>query len=67
MLPFLHGVRSKQSHGSSTGPEGTANVARPFVIEHLKCAVGFGNEMWSKGTTNVSSCSSRLPIGEERL
>ena len=36
MLSFLHGVRSKQIHGSSTGPEGTANVGRPFSAENLE-------------------------------
>jgi hypothetical protein len=40
MKQFLHGVRSKQSRGSSTGREGTANVGRPFATEHLKCAIG---------------------------
>ena len=67
MLPFLHDVCSKQSRGSSTGPEVRATVGRLVATEHLKCAVGSGNEIWSKETTNVSSCSFRLPIGEERL
>jgi hypothetical protein len=34
-LRFLCGVRSKRSHGSSTGREARANVGRPFVTEHL--------------------------------
>ena len=59
MPPFLHDVRSKRSRGPSTGPEGRANVGRPFVIEHLKRAVSFGNKWWSQGTTDVSSCSFR--------
>ena len=35
MLPFLHVVYSKPSRGLSMGPEGTANVERPFAAEHL--------------------------------
>ena len=47
MLLFLHDARSKQSHGSSTGPEGIANVGHPFSAENLERAVCFNNE---KGT-----------------
>ena len=43
MLPFHHGVRSKRSHGSLTGPEERANVEHPFVIEHLERAVDFNS------------------------
>ena len=50
MLPFLHDVCSKQSRGSSTGPEVRATVGRLVATEHLKCAVGSGNEIWSKET-----------------
>jgi len=36
ILRFPYGVRSKRSHGSSTGRGGRANFGRPFVNEHLK-------------------------------
>ena len=35
ILRFLCGVRSKRSHGSSTGREARANVGHPFATEHL--------------------------------
>jgi hypothetical protein len=44
MLPFLHGVRSKQSRGSLTGPEGRANLVCLFVAERLKRVLSFRNE-----------------------
>jgi hypothetical protein len=44
MLRCRHGVRSKQSHGSSTLPEARATAEHPFAAERLKRAVGFGNE-----------------------
>ena len=44
MLPFLHGAYSKPSRGLSMGPEGRANVERPFAIERLKLIVGFGTK-----------------------
>ena len=66
-LSFLHGARSKQIHGSSMGPEGTANVGRPFSAEYLEHTIYFDNERWSKKTTNVSSCLLRSVFLEERL
>jgi hypothetical protein len=44
MLLFLHGVYSKQCRGLSMGPEGRANVERPFAIEHLIRVVGSGTK-----------------------
>ena len=50
ILLFLHGEYSRQSHGLSMGPEGRANVERPFAIEHLKHVVSSGTEdgIWYK-------------------
>ena len=44
MLPFLHGVRSKQSRGSLTGLEGRANLVYLFVAERLKRVLSFRND-----------------------
>ena len=46
MLPFLHGVRSKQSRGSLTGPEGRANLVCLFVAERLERVLSFRNDDW---------------------
>jgi hypothetical protein len=66
ILRFLYGVRSKRSHGSSTGQEARANSGRPFATEHLKRTVNW-NERWGNVITNVSFCSFRLTFGEEQL
>ena len=44
MLLFLHDARSKQSHGSSTGPGEIANVGHPFSAENLEHVIRFSDE-----------------------
>ena len=51
MMPFLHSVHSKQSRDSLTGPEGRANVGRPFATERLKDAISFRNKRVKKQQT----------------
>jgi hypothetical protein len=59
-------VLSKQSFDSPTDQGETASVERPFAADHLQNTVGLDNERGGKETTNVSFCSFRLMLGEER-
>jgi hypothetical protein len=65
MLRFLYVVHPKRSYGSSTDQGETTSVERPFAAGHLQNTMGLGNEK-VRGITNVSSCSFRLMLGEER-
>ena len=65
MLQFLYVLSSKRSYDSSTDQGEIANVERHSAAGHLQNAVGLGDKRWG-GTTNVSFCSFRLMLGEER-
>jgi hypothetical protein len=68
MLQFLYVVLSKRSFDSSTDQGETASVEYPFAAGHLQITVPSASA--TKGeereTTNVSSCSFHLKLGEER-
>jgi hypothetical protein len=64
MLRILYVVLSKRSSDSLTDQGETASVERPFAAGHLQNTVGLGNKRG--GETNISSCSFRLMLGEER-
>ena len=57
---------SKRSFDLSTDQGETASVEHFFVAGHLQNTVSLGNERGERQTTNVSSCSFRLMLGEER-
>jgi hypothetical protein len=59
-------VLSEQSYDSSTGQGERASVERPFVAGHLQDTSVSATKGGGKAT-NVSSCSFRLTLGEERL
>ena len=68
MPQFHYVVISERSYDSSTGQGVTASVERPVEAGHLQDTAGLSNEMWGKTkTTNVSSYSFHLTLGEEKL
>ena len=66
MLQFQYVALSGRNFGSSTGQGGRASVEHPIAAGHLQDTLSLSNERWGK-TTNVSSYSFRLTLGEERL
>jgi hypothetical protein len=66
MLRFLYVVHSKRSFDSSMDQGETASVERLFAAGHLQNTVGLGNER-GRETTNVSSCSFRLTLGNKSV
>jgi hypothetical protein len=64
--PFPYVVLSGRSCDSSKGQEGRASFERPIAADHLQDTVGRGKKKYDN-TTNVSSYSSRVRGGEERL
>jgi hypothetical protein len=65
MLQFLYVAPSKQNFDSSTDQGETASVECPFAAGRLQITVS-ATKGEEREETNVSSCSSRLKLGEER-
>jgi hypothetical protein len=65
MLQFRFVELSGQSCDLSTGQGERASVEHLVVVVHLHDIFGLSNKMYKK--TNVSSCSFRSTLGEERL